>query len=107
MQRPYTMSGWQQQIMNDVVFDGSGEHPQRWNEFKEKKIGDKTYYCIRTGRFEGTLSFSCYYASEKYCIYAFDSVAHGVDWTNPNLDEEADSVYMVLKQMLATFKFTK
>ncbi len=94
-------------LIDDVVFDGSGEHPEDFSEFTERTIGNYTYYSILTGRFEGVLSFAYYVVSEKYGIYAFDAVAHGVDWTNPNLNEEEDSVHKALKSMLETFLFTQ
>ena len=98
-------ANWQNIIMNDVVFDGSGAHPQAFTEFTERKIGNKTFYSIKTGRFEGILAFTYYSVSEKYGILAFDARAEGVDWTNPNLDEENDSVHKTLRTMLETFNY--
>lgn len=92
-------------MMKDVVFDGSGLSPQSFDRFQERQIGDKTFYYIQTGRFEGTFAQRYYYVSEKYGIYSFEAIAQGVDWTNQDLDVEEDSVHKVLKEMLATLSF--
>ncbi len=94
-------------IIENTIFDGSGLNPESWSEFKETKIGDYTFYKIRTGRFEANLSYS-YYLVRGNMIYDFAFLSHGVvDWTDPNLDEEADSTHVILKQMLQTLKLPK
>lgn len=72
--------------------------------FKARTIGANTFYYARTERFEGTLSFD-YYFLRGNKLYRFASLAHGVDWTNPNLDEENESTHLALRQMLATLEF--
>ena len=90
-------------ILQDVVFDGSGKQPKSINEFTKVKIGDYEYYKIQTGRFEGVLSYN-YYLPVKNKIFVFSFTAQGVDWTNPNLDEENVPTHLILKQILSTVK---
>ncbi|MBA3551061.1 hypothetical protein H0W32_02545, partial [Patescibacteria group bacterium] len=51
---------YQQALIADVVFDGSGEHPKSFNEFKTRQINGKTFHWIVTGRFEAIISINYY-----------------------------------------------
>lgn len=74
-------------------------------KMEARTLGTNTFYFARTERFEGVLSFS-YYFLKNNKIFVFTSVSRGVDWTNPNLDEEKDSTHLSLKQMLSNFKIS-
>lgn len=92
-------------IIANTFFDGSGLHPKSISDFTQVKINGDIFYKIRTGRFEGTLSY-VYYLIKNNTIFAFSFASQGVDWTNPTLDEEADGAHVILKQMLSTLEFT-
>ena len=95
-------------LINDVVYDGKGDHPSSFNDFREIKIGNNSFYYIVSGLFEGQLSLTYYFVSEDKRIFAFDISAQGVDWTNPNPDTiDNNSTHKILKSMLETLKFTK
>lgn len=95
----------QRAIMKDTIFDGSGENPTSFNQYKQVTINGRIFYYVAIGRFEGVLHLRYYHISEKYGVFSFDSIAQGVDWTNPDLNTNDDSVHKVLKQMLETFEF--
>jgi len=97
---------FQEVIIKNTIFDGSGKNPDSWDEFSPIKIGENTFYKIKTGRFEGVLSYT-YYLLYDNQVLAFSFTSLGVDWTNENLDEEGDVAHMILKQMLSTLKFAK
>jgi hypothetical protein len=65
-----------------------------------------TFHFAQTDRFEGVLSYD-YYILHGNNLYRFVSTSFGVDWTNPDLNVEEISGHVDLKQILATFKFTK
>ena len=96
----------EQILVSDVIYDGSGKHPQSINEFTKITIANNQFYKIRTSRFEGTLSYN-YYLPKDNRVLVLSFTSQGVAWTDPNLDEESDSTHVVLKQILSTFKFTK
>ncbi len=95
---------FQNTLIQDTFYDGSGANPKSFSEFTEKTIGQNDFYFIKSGLFEGVLTLH-YYLVRKDGIYDFSLVSRGVDWTNPsfNLDEEQGYVY--LKQMLGTLSF--
>lgn len=93
-------------LLDDVVYGASGAHPKSIGEFQKVTIAGRQFYKIRTERFEGVLSYN-YYLPLGNQIAVFSFRAQGVDWTNPNLDEETVPAHFVLKQVLATLKFTK
>jgi hypothetical protein len=96
--------GFPQQLINATVYDGSGLHPKSFDEFTSVTInGNENFYYLRTGVFESVLSLVYYYPTNKG-IYAFNLVARGVDWTNPNYNPDTDPAHLILKQMLPTFK---
>lgn len=100
--------GYVQKMITATIFDGSGEHPKSFDEFDSVAINNNTdnfFYYIRTGVFEGVLSLVYYYPTDRG-IYAFNLVAHGVDWTSPEYDAEIDPIHLMLRQMLPTFKLT-
>ncbi|MBU6390010.1 hypothetical protein KGQ31_00490 [Patescibacteria group bacterium] len=90
-------------IINDTVFDASGLHPESFSEYKKVKIGNCEFYEIRTGRFEGQLSYG-YYLPLGNKIAVFSFTARGVDWTNPDLDEENNPTHAILRQILTTIQ---
>jgi len=92
-------------LTNYVIFDPSGMHPKSFNEFGERKIGNNSFYFIKTGLFEGQLTLS-YFLSSPKGVFSFNLLSSKVDWTNPNLDIEKDQGHLYLNQMLSTFKFT-
>ncbi len=100
----FSGNNFQDVIIKNTIFDGSGLNPESWSQFEEVKMGNNLFYKILTGRFEGSLSYS-YYLVHGNTIYDFSFLSHGVDWTNPNLDQEADSTHIVLKKMLETLEF--
>lgn len=85
------------------ITDPNNEKPI---QFQTRTIGLNSFYYARTERFEGVLIFD-YYILHSGNIYWFVSISRGVDWTNPNLDEENDPTHATLKQILSTFKFLK
>ncbi len=90
-------------LLNDVIFDGSGLHPTSISQFKKVSIGGREFYKIRTERFEGVLSYG-YYLPLGNKIAVFSFTARGVDWTNPNLDEESNPTHVILRQILTTIQ---
>jgi len=96
---------FQDVVLANTVFDGSGMNPTSISKFTQVRINKLVFYKIKTGRFEGVLSY-VYYLQRDNVVFAFSFTSRGVDWTNPNLDEEADSTHVILKQMLSTLKFT-
>jgi hypothetical protein len=93
----------EQIIISNTIFDGSGLSPKSIDEFKKINYNGNIFYKVRTGRFEGVLSYS-YYLPLQNKVLVFSFVSYGVDWTNPNLDEENDSSHLVLKNILSTIK---
>lgn len=87
-------------MMDDAVYDASGAHPSSASAFQKVSLGGREFYRIRTGRFEGTLGYN-YYLPDRNRIYVFSFRSQGVDWTNPDLDEDADPVHAALKSILA------
>ncbi|MBM3256756.1 MAG: hypothetical protein FJY98_00285 [Candidatus Liptonbacteria bacterium] len=90
-------------IIENTYLDPSGVRPS-FSDFKKRKVNGKEFHWIRTTRFEGTLGFAYYHIAAPY-VYRFDSIAQGMDWTNPTLSEENDKVHAALRQMLQTLKF--
>lgn len=88
-------------LIQSTVFDGSGLNPQNFSEFTKRTLGSNTYYFIQIGRFEGQLQFA-YYLWTPNGVLRFDSVSHGVDWTNPELDTEADVGHAAARSILST-----
>ncbi len=93
-------------ILEKTVFGGSGLNPTSISRFKKRVFNGREFYSITTERFEGMLSFSYYLHAPPYA-YRFDSIAQGVDWTNPKLDEENDPTHAALREMLGTLTFFK
>lgn len=96
-----TASDYEPALLSDVTFDPSGMHPKSIGEFKKVIIGTHEFYAIRTGRFEGVLSYN-YYLIEGSKIYVFSFISRSVDWTNPDLDEQSDPGHTLLRQILST-----
>ncbi len=101
---------FQEVLINDVVFDGSGLHPESFAKFTARHLGTHDFYFIQTGRFEGVLSFNYYLSAAALAkeglstgdkIHVFTLVSRGVDWTNPNFDPEQDPGHLKLKELLA------
>ena len=92
-------------LINHVVFDPSGMHPESFSKFYERKINENTLYFIETGLFEGQLALSYFLASPQG-LFSFDLLSNKVDWINPGLNIEEDVGHQYLKQILSTFKFT-
>lgn len=91
-------------LISDVVFDGSGGNPKSIDEFSSKKLGNNTVYYIETGRFEGILSTN-YYIVRNNLIFSFVSTSSPIDWTNPNYKTENDQLNKNLQQIFSTLKF--
>ncbi len=96
-----TEKSYEPAILSDVIFDGSGEHPESLDEFSKVVIGSHEYYAIKTGRFEGQLSYN-YYLPVGPKVYVFGFRSMGVDWTNPELDEQGDPGHVLLREILST-----
>jgi len=88
-------------LIGDVVFDGSGMHPNSINDFEKISMGENEYLRIKVGRFEGVLTYN-YYLPKGSKVFVFSFAARGVDWTNPELDEEIDPTHLELKKILRT-----
>lgn len=94
---------YKDQLIKDVVYDGSGLSPKSFNEFKPVKIGSNNFYYIKTGLFEGVLSLRYYLVTSNY-VFKFELVSSPVDWTNPKFDPQSDPLHLKLKQILASVK---
>ncbi|MCL5091117.1 MAG: hypothetical protein M1514_03850 [Patescibacteria group bacterium] len=105
--RRLSMTGFknfQEVLINDAVYEGSGMNPKSFSEFKELKLSDNTFYYLETGRFEGILSFN-YYVIRGEEIIGFNLVSSPVDWTNPKFISENDLLNQELITILKSFKF--
>ncbi|MCR4328881.1 MAG: hypothetical protein NUV53_05255 [Patescibacteria group bacterium] len=88
-------------FFDNTFFDPSGLRPVSLSEFTKKTINGREFYAIRTSRFEGTLAFA-YYLVEPSFVYRFDALEQGVDWMNPDLDEENNVTHTTLRKVLNT-----
>ena len=91
-------------LIEDVIYDGSGKHPDSINEFEKRTIGNNSFYFIKTGLFEGQLNLR-YYLANQAGIFSFQVMSNDVDWTNLEFDIENDQGHLYLKKILSTFKF--
>lgn len=98
------VSNFQQKLIQNVVFEGSGLHPESFNQFTKAKIGLTDFYYIQTGLFEGILGIN-YYSVSKTGTIAFRLTSSPKDWINPEFNPENDLIHKDLKQILSTFKF--
>ncbi|MDD5050876.1 MAG: hypothetical protein PHV93_04055 [Candidatus Pacebacteria bacterium] len=97
---------YQNVLIGNTYYDGSGANPKSFSEFTAKTIGENTFYYIKSGLFEGVLSLH-YYAVLKTGIYDFSLVSRGVDWTNPGFNVEEEQGHLYLKQILSSVVFGK
>ena len=88
-------------LLERTVFGASGLSPTSLSQFTKKQIGGREFYSTQIERFEGVLSFAYYLPTPSY-VYRFNSIAQGVDWTNPKLDVENDPTHAALRELLAT-----
>jgi hypothetical protein len=104
-------------VINDATYNPSGLHPKSIRELAKVKIGNHEYHKVRTTRFEGVLSYS-YYLTDlvlqkppvpgtSFRLIVFSFTSRGVDWTNPNLDEENDPNHLTLKEILKTVRINE
>lgn len=103
---PKSGQSYQQAIIEDVIFDGSGDHPKSFAEFKSRIINGKTYHWIVTGRFEAVVGVN-YYLQRENDILVFTSTSHDVlEWTDPNFNVENDVTHTDLRTILGSLKLS-
>lgn len=90
-------------LMKDVVYDGSGLSPKSLREFEKKKVGRYEFYFIRSGLFEAQLSAAYYLPKEKE-VYVFTLLEDGiVDWMEPSFDMFSTPGHASLIGLLRSF----
>ncbi|MDD4989201.1 MAG: hypothetical protein PHV42_02145 [Candidatus Pacebacteria bacterium] len=97
-------SDFQNVLIQNTYYDGSGANPKSFAEFKNVTIGENSFYFIKTGLFEGVLTLH-YYAVRPTGIYDFSLISRGVDWTNPNFNVQTEEGHLYLQQILGTLSF--
>ncbi|MDQ3076756.1 MAG: GerMN domain-containing protein [bacterium] len=95
---------YQQALIADVIYDGSGEHPKSFSEFKTRQIKGNTFHWIVVGRFEGIIMIN-YYLDYNGNILVFTTQTRNVEeWTDPSFNIENDVTHVDLKTILETFR---
>ncbi len=102
---PKSGQTYQQALIEDVIFDGSGDHPKSFSEFKTRQVNGRTFHWIVTGRFEGIIAINYYYKHNND-ILAFTTQTRNVEeWTESSFNIENDVTHVDLKAILETFRF--
>lgn len=96
----------EQVLIEHTFYDGSGANPKSFDEFKSVRIGGLNFYKIRTGTFEGVLGMH-YYLIHDSGVFVFSLNSHGVPWTEPGYDPDADARKADLEAMLATVQLSE
>lgn len=90
-------------MASTTVLDGSGMNPKA-SVFTKEITKNTTVYYIKSGQFEGVVSYDAYFVKDNFIIplrYAWD----GVDWTNPKYDSTQDPKFKEFMDVLRSIQF--
>lgn len=90
-------------MASSTVFDGSGMNP-KVSAFTKEITKNTTVYYIKSGQFEGVVSYDGYFVKDNFIIplrYVWD----GVDWTNPKYDSTQDARFKEFIEILRSVEF--
>ncbi|MGE5540874.1 MAG: hypothetical protein ACM3TU_01165 [Bacillota bacterium] len=88
-------------ILENTMYESSGNQPASLNEFATKLIQGRTFYCATVERFEGQVHTVCY-LPRATDVLRFEVLEKDVDWTNPALVVDKLPEHQAFYAMLAT-----
>lgn len=91
-------------MASSSIMDGSGMNPSV-DSFKKEITQHTTIYYVKTGQFEGTVSYDAYFIKDNFILPISYSWGN-VDWTNPAYDSEKDPRFVEFMEILRTVEFT-
>ncbi|MES2436653.1 MAG: GerMN domain-containing protein [Patescibacteria group bacterium] len=101
---PTASQTYEKALINDVILDPKGDHPESFKEFTSRTINGKQFHWIVTSRFEGLITIN-YYLKRDKDILVFSTQNRNVpEWTNPAYVIDDEPVHKDLRGMLATLK---
>ncbi len=89
-------------MIETVVFDGSGNHPDSLDSFGQADIGGQRFYFIQSGRFEGILTYDYFLVKDDRVLPIFVRWYIGELWTDPTFEIKFDDRYKQLIKILGT-----
>lgn len=90
-------------MASTTILDGSGMNPKA-SAFTKEITKNTTVYYIKSGQFEGVVSYDGYFVKDNFIIpirYVWD----GVDWTNPKYDSTQDVRFKEFLEILHSVEF--
>lgn len=90
-------------MASSTVLDGSGLNPEP-SDFKKEITQYTTIHYIKSGQFEGTVSYEAYAVKDNFILPISYSWGN-VDWTNPKYDSEQDPRFVEFMTILRSLRF--
>jgi hypothetical protein len=91
-------------LLEKVIFDGSGEHPDSVGQFGQSDINGQRFYFIQSGRFEGILSYEYFLTKDTLVLPISIRWYIGHRWMDPTFEIKDDPRYKELIGILSTLK---
>jgi hypothetical protein len=94
-------------LISQVVLDGSGDHPESIDSFRQVEIKGRRFYFIQTGRLEGWLSYDYFLLQDHTLLPIAVRWYIGSRWTDPTFEVKFDPRYAELVDILATVRIAQ
>ncbi|MFA5828745.1 MAG: hypothetical protein WC841_05325 [Candidatus Shapirobacteria bacterium] len=94
---------YKQVMMGDVIFDASGLSPESFEEFVPIVAGGNSFYKIKTGLFEGILTYK-YFLVRNSDILVFEVTSSPAGWTEEGYDPEKDELNRQFLEMTGSME---